>query len=84
MRGGGVRGGVQAYQHLYLGLLYGLLSVKSVLVDDFQALASGSIGSLHLKRLSSGVHPAPDPLVNSTLSDLWPSLARARLCSHHT
>ncbi len=55
-------GRLQAYQHLYLGLLYGLLSVKSVLVDDFQALASGSIGSLQLKRLSRRVparRPAP-------------------------
>lgn len=42
----------QAYQHIYLGLLYSLLSVKSVLIDDFQSLSSGSIGSVDLKRLS--------------------------------
>lgn len=45
---------MQTYQHLYLGLLYGLLTVKSVLLDDFQALSSGAIGSLRLKPLTAG------------------------------
>ncbi|CAM6127400.1 unnamed protein product [Calypogeia fissa] len=34
------------YQHIYLGALYGLLALKSVLADDFSAYFSGSIGSV--------------------------------------
>lgn len=45
---------VQRYQHIYLGALYGLLVVKSVLVDDFKALADGAIGPLKLARMTSG------------------------------
>lgn len=40
--------GYQKNQHLYLGVLYGLLSLKSVLVDDFKSLADGRIGSVKL------------------------------------
>ena len=29
---------LQVYQHVYLALLYGLLAIKSVLVDDFMAV----------------------------------------------
>ena len=32
-------------QHLYLGALYSLLALKSVLLDDFQAYYLGEIGS---------------------------------------
>jgi fatty acid desaturase len=42
----------QAYQHIYLGVLYGLLALKSVLVDDFLALSSGSIGSVSISKLT--------------------------------
>lgn len=34
----------QAYQHVYLGLLYSLLSIKSIFIDDFKMLFSGWIG----------------------------------------
>lgn len=44
----------QAYQHVYLAALYGLLKVKSVLVDDFAAIARGSIGQLRLSRMTPG------------------------------
>ncbi|BDA41024.1 Acyl-lipid (8-3)-desaturase [Coccomyxa sp. Obi] len=43
-----------AYQHVYLAALYGLLKVKSVLVDDFAAWARGSIGQLRLSRMTPG------------------------------
>ena len=46
--------GVQSYQHVYLALLYGLLAIKSVLVDDFTALAEGVIGSVRVKPLTRG------------------------------
>ena len=42
------------YQHLYLALLYGLLAIKSVLVDDFMALAEGAIGSVRLAPFTGG------------------------------
>lgn len=32
------------WQHIYLGALYGLLALKSVFLDDFNAYFSGSIG----------------------------------------
>ena len=41
------------YQHLYLGLLYGLLSLKSVTVDDFTALREGRIGNVELAPMTS-------------------------------
>ncbi|KAK9809846.1 hypothetical protein WJX72_000310 [[Myrmecia] bisecta] len=44
----------QAYQHIYLAFLYGLLAIKSVLLDDFNALAEGSIGSVRLAKLTPG------------------------------
>ena len=44
----------QSYQHVYLALLYGLLAIKSVLVDDFTALAEGVIGSVRVKPLTRG------------------------------
>ncbi len=49
-----VRASAQAFQHVYLAALYGLLKVKSVLVDDFAALARGSIGQLRLSRMTPG------------------------------
>lgn len=45
---------LQSWQHIYLGALYGLLALKSVLVDDFAALAAGAIGSVRLRRLTRG------------------------------
>lgn len=39
---------------MYLAALYGLLKVKSVLVDDFAAWARGSIGQLRLSRMTPG------------------------------
>lgn len=47
-------GAAQVHQHLYLAFLYGLLKVKSVLVDDFAALAKGCIGPLRLARMTPG------------------------------
>ena len=41
-----------AYQHLYLGALYGLLAIKSIFVDDFSALADGAIGPVKLRRMT--------------------------------
>lgn len=41
----------QRQQHLYLAALYGLLSIKSVLVDDFSALAKGCIGPVRLSTM---------------------------------
>jgi fatty acid desaturase len=35
-------------QHLYLGVMYGLLAFKSTYLDDFAALRSGDIGSVRL------------------------------------
>ena len=43
---------LQAYQHWYLGLLYSLLAIKSILVDDFTSLANGNIGSVRLSKLT--------------------------------
>ena len=39
------------FQHLYLGALYGLLSLKSVLLDDFKSLYDGCIGSVELTHM---------------------------------
>lgn len=43
----------QAYQHIYLALLYGLLAIKSVLLDDFQSISTGSIGPVSISRLTT-------------------------------
>lgn len=40
------------WQHLYLGLLYGLLAVKSIFVDDFSALSAGRIGPVKISKLA--------------------------------
>ena len=37
-----------ALQHVYLGLLYGLLAFKSIYIDDFVALFGGAIGAVQL------------------------------------
>ena len=44
--------GMQAYQHIYLGFLYGLLALKSVVLDDFASLAGGAIGDVALPRMT--------------------------------
>lgn len=36
------------YQHLYLGVLYSLLSMKSTLLDDFKALSDKKIGPVSI------------------------------------
>ena len=43
---------MQAYQHIYLGALYGLLALKSVLLDDFMAIANGQIGPVSISNLT--------------------------------
>jgi len=43
---------LQAYQHIYLGLLYGLLAIKSILLDDFQSISAGSIGPVSISKLT--------------------------------
>lgn len=40
------------WQHLYLGGLYSLLALKSIVVDDFSALVSGSIGPVRLSAMA--------------------------------
>lgn len=42
-----------AYQHVYLAALYGLLALKSVLLDDFSAYFSGEIGPLKLAPMTT-------------------------------
>ena len=42
-----------AYQHFYLLALYGLLALKSVVVDDFTALAEGKIGNVTLANMTT-------------------------------
>lgn len=44
------------YQWIYLPVLYGLLSVKSCTIDDFDALTSGRVGGARIKPMS--VHDA--------------------------
>ena len=39
-------------QHLYLGILYGLLAFKSIFIDDFSALAGGCIGPVQISTLA--------------------------------
>jgi fatty acid desaturase len=41
-----------AYQWLYLPVLYGLLSLKSCTIDDFDALVSGRVGDVKIKPMS--------------------------------
>ena len=38
-------------QHIYLAALYGLLSIKTVIMSDFQAHAAGVIGPVQLSKL---------------------------------
>ena len=42
----------QAYQHIYLALLYGLLAIKSIILDDFQSISTGSIGPVSISKLT--------------------------------
>ena len=44
---------MQAYQHMYLGALYGLLAIKSVLFDDFLSIATGQIGPVSISKLTT-------------------------------
>jgi len=48
----------QAYQHVYMFALYGLLAMKSVFLDDFFTLAGGAIGPVRVPR-SSARPPRP-------------------------
>ena len=43
----------QRYQHVYMGLLYGVLAMKSVFLDDFASLAGGEIGPVAVARMSA-------------------------------
>lgn len=40
-------------QHIYLAALYGLLTVKTILMNDFEALASGQIGPVQISKLQA-------------------------------
>lgn len=40
------------YQHLYLPVLYTLLSIKSCAVDDFVSIWNGHVGRISLRRMS--------------------------------
>jgi acyl-lipid (8-3)-desaturase len=42
------RGPHHPFQHVYLGVLYCLLAAKSILIDDFSALATGGIGPVRI------------------------------------
>lgn len=42
----------QVYQHIYLGFLYALLSIKSVVADDFMALSRGYIGAVPISQMT--------------------------------
>ena len=42
----------QGYQHVYLAFLYGVLALKSVLLDDFASWAGGAIGDVRLARMT--------------------------------
>ena len=44
----------QAYQHVYMFALYGLLAMKSVFLDDFFTLAGGAIGPVRVPALGAG------------------------------
>lgn len=39
-------------QHLYLGVMYGLLALKSIFVDDFTALSSRRIGPVQVSKFA--------------------------------
>jgi len=41
------------YQHVYLLALYGLLALKSVVLDDFMALAEGCIGHVRIAKMTT-------------------------------
>ena len=41
-----------AFQHIYLVFAYGLLSLKSCFIDDFNALASGKIGWVEVAKFT--------------------------------
>lgn len=71
----------QAYQHVYLAALYGLLKVKSVLVDDFAAWARGSIGQLRLSRMTPG-----EAAMFWSCKVLYVAyyIALPAVCSHHS
>ncbi|KAL3683664.1 hypothetical protein R1sor_001686 [Riccia sorocarpa] len=40
------------YQHIYLGILYGVLALKSVFIDDFSAYFGGTIGPVKVARMT--------------------------------
>lgn len=42
------KGPQHAFQHVYLALLYALLAFKSIFIDDFNALSSGTIGAVQV------------------------------------
>lgn len=42
-----------SFQHIYLGALYGLLALKGVLLDDFAAYISGSIGPVKIPKMTN-------------------------------
>ena len=42
-----------AFQHLYLGFLYGLLAMRSIFVDDFAALVQGRIGTVKIAKFTT-------------------------------
>lgn len=42
-----------SFQHIYLGALYGLLALKGVLVDDFAAALTGSIGPVKIPKMTT-------------------------------
>ena len=42
-----------AYQHVYLAVLYGVLAIKSIYVDDFKSITDGAIGAVRLTRLTA-------------------------------
>ena len=44
---------VQRFQHVYMGLLYGVLAMKSVFLDDFASLAGGEIGPVSVAKMSA-------------------------------
>ncbi|KAG0568065.1 hypothetical protein KC19_7G183900 [Ceratodon purpureus] len=41
-----------SYQHVYLGVLYGVLALKSIFLDDFMAYSSGSIGPVKVAKMT--------------------------------
>lgn len=47
------RGAHHAFQHMYLGGLYGLLAVRSIFYDDFAALVTGRIGTVKVAKFET-------------------------------